>query len=121
MATIPNPTRHNPGQHQQHGSTSATGFGETLQQAASSVGDVASTVAHTAQDAWDSTRQGVSQGAGYVADMAGDFWGDATNMVRRYPVASVLIAFGLGCLCAGLFRVPNWSDDLANRMSRSSM
>jgi len=121
MATVPNPTRpYNPGQHQQPAS-GGTGLGETLHQAAASVGDAASTVAHGVQSCWDSTTQEVRQGAEYVADKAGDFWGDATNMVRRYPVASVLIAFGLGCLAASLFRVPNWTDDVSRRMSRGSM
>jgi len=143
MATVPNPTRpHNPGQ-QQHstgggthtGGTSSgggTGLGETAHQAASRVSDAASSVVQGVenawdsttqgvQNAWDSTTQGVSRGAEYVADKAGDFWGDATNMVRRYPVASVLIAFGMGCLAASLFRVPNWTDDIPRRMSRSSM
>jgi len=84
------------------------------------VGDAASSVAHSVENAWDSTSSGVRQSAEYVADKAEDFWGDATNLVRRYPVTSMLIAFGLGCLTASLFRVPHWTDDIARRMSRGS-
>jgi hypothetical protein len=84
------------------------------------VQDAASTVAHRVEDAWDSAATGVREGARAVTDTAEDFWAGTTRTIRRYPVASVLIAFGLGCLCASLFRVPHWSDDMTRRMSRSS-
>ena len=60
------------------------------------------------------------EGAEAVAHKAEDFWTDTTNLIRRYPVASLMIAFGAGCLCASLFRMPHWSDDVARRMSRSA-
>jgi ElaB/YqjD/DUF883 family membrane-anchored ribosome-binding protein len=120
MSTVHNPTGQQYRGQQQHPS-GTTGVGDTLRQAASSVGDAASSVAEKVENAWDSASGTVRDSAHYVSDRASDFWGDATDMVRRYPVTSVLIAFGLGCLAASLFRVPNWNDDVANRMSRSSM
>jgi hypothetical protein len=129
-STSPNPTNPYAPRQQQAGtgganpggtSAGGTGVAETLKSTAASVGDAASTVANRVEDAWDSASRGVRQGAEYMADKAGDFWGDFTGMIRRYPVASVLIAFGMGCLCASLFAVPNWTtDDVARRMSRSS-
>jgi hypothetical protein len=112
MADVRNPTR-SQGAGQQR---PAAGVADAAEQVKDRVQDAASTVAHRVEDAWDSTREG----ARAVANKAGDFFSDATDMVRRYPVASVMIAFGLGCLCASLFRVPHWSDDVARRMSRSS-
>ena len=32
---------------------------------------------------------------------AEDFWGDINGLIRRYPVASLAVAFGLGCLVGG--------------------
>jgi ElaB/YqjD/DUF883 family membrane-anchored ribosome-binding protein len=129
VATIPNPTRpHAPNQWEQHSNTGGsntggTGIGDTLRQAASSVSDAASSVADKVENAWDSASQGMRQSAGYVADKAGDFWTDATDFLGRYPVASVLIAFGLGYLTATLLQpnLPSWNDDVSRRMSRSSM
>jgi ElaB/YqjD/DUF883 family membrane-anchored ribosome-binding protein len=125
MANSPNPTNPYAPQHQQHAGSSGghaggTGVIDTIRQTASHVGDAASAVVHKVEDAWDSTSQGVQQGAHYVAEKASDFWTDCTDMVRRYPVASVMIAFGMGCLVASLFTVPNWTDDVARRMSRAS-
>jgi len=149
MADAHNPTRtHSAGQQNRPGTTGAGGAGgaggtghrgeehggvtDALRQAASTAGDVAgqvrervqdaaSNVAGRVEDAWDSARQGVQQGARAVADTAGDFWGDTTDLIRRYPVASVMIAFGAGMLAASLFSAaPRWSDDVAQRMSRGS-
>jgi hypothetical protein len=47
-----------------------------------------------AQQAWDSTRQFASN----VADRAEDAWEGAGNFVRRYPIATLLCAFGAGFL-----------------------
>jgi len=98
----------------------ASGVGETAAQVKDRVQGMAANVADRVEDAWDSTRQSVSQGAQTVANTAGDFWTDATNMVRSNPMAAVMIAFAAGCLCASLFSVPRWDDDVARRMSRSS-
>jgi hypothetical protein len=109
-----------PGQ-QQRPSTGTQGVGETLRHTASGVADAASTVAHRVEDAWDSASGGVRQGAEAVAHTAEDFWTGTTRLIRRYPVASVLVAFGAGCLCASMFSLPRWTDDVARRMSRSPM
>jgi hypothetical protein len=119
MAEVRNPT------------SPAQRTGETLRQAASSVSDAASqvkekvqdtasTVAHGLESAWESTSQGVRQGAHAVAETAENFWDDATGLVRRHPVPAMLIAFGLGCLVASLLRMPRWTDDMTRRMSQAS-
>jgi hypothetical protein len=108
------------------------GVKDTLRQAASSVGDIAgqarekvsdlaSGAADRLEGAWEGTKRGVREGAHYVADTAEDFWTGTQNLIRRYPIASVMVAFGLGCLCSMLMSGPRWSSDMANRMSRSSM
>src|SRR5262249_30167891 len=105
MPEVRNPTSPT----QQHG-----GVGETLRHTASGVAepagqvqdkvqDAASSMAHSAEEAWDSASQGVRRGAHAAAETAENFWDEATGLVRRYPVASVLIAFGLGCLVASMF------------------
>ena len=125
MAQVHNPTQpygmgqqHNPSMGQDRGG--GTGVGETFRQAASSVGDAASAVAHKVENAWDSASSGVAEGARTVAHTAEDFWGGTTGLIRRYPVASVLIAFGFGCLAASLLSPPRWTEDMARRMSRYS-
>jgi hypothetical protein len=85
------------------------------------VQDVASDVAQRVEDAWDSTREGASA----VAQKAEDFWTSTSNLIRRYPVTSVVIAFGLGCLTFPCLQnvcgMNLWSsDDVADRMSRAS-
>jgi len=117
---------------QQSGAGGQGGATETLRQAASAVGDVAgqvkekvqdlaSGVAGRVEDAWDTTRQGVSQGASAVVGRADDFWTGMTDLVRRYPVASVAVAFGLGCLTSACFNATfGASDDMPRRMSRYS-
>jgi len=82
---------------------------------------LASGAADRLGDAWESTRQGMQQGASTAAQTAQDFWNSSGDLIRRYPIASVAIAFGLGCLVTSLFRVPDWGEDeMARRMSRYS-
>ena len=58
------------------------------------VGDVASSVASTAEDAWDSTREGVRR-----ADHAtGDAWDEMTGLMRRYPFGTLCVGIGVGFL-----------------------
>jgi hypothetical protein len=98
----------------------AAGVADVAEQVKDRVQDAAANVAHRAEEAWDSTRSGVRRGADFVTETAGNFWEDTNTLIRRYPVASVMIAFGLGCLTASLFRVPNWTNDVTRRMSRGS-
>ena len=59
--------------------------------------DWASSVASGAGQAWDATRRQ----AGDLADYAGDAYDSFGNFIRRYPVASVCIALGIGFLLGG--------------------
>jgi hypothetical protein len=65
--------------------------------------DLASGVASRAGDAWDSARQGAQQAYAAVADTAGDAFGEVTGFMRRYPMATLLVGFGLGFLAAQAF------------------
>jgi hypothetical protein len=110
----------------------AGGAVETLRQAVSGVGDVAGQVKEKVQDvasgaadrlsgAWESTKRGMRQGYETVAETAEDFWTGTSNFIRRHPMASVMAAFGLGCLCAMAFSAPRWlGSDMTDRMSRHS-
>lgn len=87
------PAGGNPGQHDEGGLAGvASAVKETAQ-------NIASSVASTAGDAWDSSRQGVQQAASAVADTASDTWNDLTNFMRRYPFVTLFVGLGLGfCL-----------------------
>ena len=82
--------------------------------------DFVSGVAGRAEDTWRSAREGLQEGFTNVSDRAGDIWEDATGFVRRYPIASLAVAFGLGCLVCSAFMVVSHTDDMAERMSRGS-
>jgi hypothetical protein len=90
-----------PGTAEQPKGVAAT-VSETADQVKDKIQDVASSVAHSAESAWESTKHGVEKGARAVAETAEDAWEKFTGLVRRYPAASVAVAFGLGCLCMGL-------------------
>jgi ElaB/YqjD/DUF883 family membrane-anchored ribosome-binding protein len=62
--------------------------------------EFASDVAQRAGDAWDSTRQQVQNYASTVASTAENAWDEFGGFVRRYPVASLAVAFGVGFLAA---------------------
>jgi ElaB/YqjD/DUF883 family membrane-anchored ribosome-binding protein len=108
------------------------GAGGTMEQMSSTVSEavgqvrdkareMASNLGERAGDAWESTSRGVRQGAQAVADSAQNFWAASTDLIRRYPVASVAIAFALGCLTpACLAACFGRGDDVARGMSRSS-
>jgi ElaB/YqjD/DUF883 family membrane-anchored ribosome-binding protein len=84
---------------------------------------MAAEAAHQAGRAWETVKEGAQQGASAVAERAQDFWTGTQDLIRRYPVASVAIAFGLGCLVAGLFSAGSrfgWSESMPERMSRYS-
>ena len=99
---------------------------ERARETAGQVGDKArefvSGMAEQAQETWRGAREGLQEGWSHVSDRAGDLWEDATEFVRRYPIASMAAAFGLGCLIsASLFAATRFSsDELTERMSRSS-
>jgi hypothetical protein len=75
------------------------------------VGDAVSTVKQTAQeavsyvgerasDAASAVGQGVSSGAGYVRDTASSAATNMTQLIRRYPIPALLVAFATGLLIA---------------------
>lgn len=69
---------------------------------ASAVKDAASSAASTAEEAWDSTREGVQQAASAVAHTAGDAWGELTGLMRRYPFGTLFVGIGVGFLLSRL-------------------
>ncbi len=94
---------------------------ETVGQVRDKAREMASNLSERAGDAWESTSRYARQGAGAVADTAQDFWSASTDLIRRYPVASVAVAFALGCLTpACLAACFGRSDDVARGMSRAS-
>ncbi len=90
--------------------------GEAAGQMKDKAREFASGMQGRAEEAWRGAREGFSR----VSERAGDFWGDATEIIRRYPVASLAIAFGLGCLTACAFAFMPRKDDMTERMSRAS-
>jgi ElaB/YqjD/DUF883 family membrane-anchored ribosome-binding protein len=120
------PPAQGPGGSQSSRAEGQGGLTGTLSEAAGQVRDkvqdVASGVAGRVGDAWESTRQGVRQGADYVTRRAQDLYGDTNEMIRRNPLAAVALAFGVGCL-VGCCLAAVWSsreDYMTERMSRSS-
>lgn len=93
---------------------------EAVGQAGDKAREFVSGMAGQAQERWRHASEGLQEGYSHMSERAGDIWHDATNFVRRYPLASLAVAFGVGCLvsCA-LMAVPR-SDDVAEGMSRSS-
>lgn len=113
-------------------SGSQGGAGGTLEQMSSTVSEtvgqvrdkareMASDLSERAGDAWERTSRSVREGASAVAERAEDFWTASTDLIRRHPVASVAIAFALGCLTpACLAACFGRGDDVARGMSRAS-
>jgi ElaB/YqjD/DUF883 family membrane-anchored ribosome-binding protein len=62
--------------------------------------DVASSVADQAQQAWDSAREQVGNVASQIGDTAEDAIENVTSFIRRYPVACVLGGFFVGFFAA---------------------
>jgi ElaB/YqjD/DUF883 family membrane-anchored ribosome-binding protein len=115
-----------------HESKQAEGLKESAQEMASHLGETAgqvrdkarefvSSAASQAQETWRSAREGLQERASNLSTSAGDIFEDGIEFVRRYPIASLAVAFGIGCLtsCA-LFAASRSTDDVANRMSRAS-
>jgi ElaB/YqjD/DUF883 family membrane-anchored ribosome-binding protein len=66
------------------------------------VENAASSVASTAEEAWDSTRQGVQRAASTVAGTAEDAWAEMTGLMRRYPFGTLCVGIGVGFLMSRL-------------------
>ncbi len=74
----------------------ASGASDLAGQVRDKAQDLAGRVGDTAQQTWQSTQEM----AGNLADRAGDWMDDMTGLVRRYPIASLFCAFGLGFVLA---------------------
>ena len=74
---------------------------EKARELASGAADVASGVKEKAQQAWDATSRQTREWAGDVARTAENAWEGFGNTIRRYPVASLCIAFGIGFVLGG--------------------
>src|SRR5262245_27356705 len=83
------------------------------------VSDATSAVSDRLSDAWDSTKSGVREGYDKVADYAGTGWHELEGFIRRHPVTSCAIAFGLGMLACSLFSMRG-TYDMPRRMERAS-
>jgi len=70
------------------------------------VEDAAGSVASTAEEAWDSTREGIQRTASTVAHTAGDAWGEMTGLMRRYPFGTLCVGIGVGFLLSRLLGHP---------------
>jgi ElaB/YqjD/DUF883 family membrane-anchored ribosome-binding protein len=98
------------------------GLSETAGAIKDKIRDTASGMAERLGETWESTREGMRQGAQAVARTAQNFWMDAGNLIRRNPMAAVAVAFGAGCL-VGCFMRASWrssEEDVTQRMSRAS-
>jgi ElaB/YqjD/DUF883 family membrane-anchored ribosome-binding protein len=79
----------------------ASGAAELAGQAKEKVQEWGSTIASGAQHAWDATSRQTRELASDVAERAENAWEGLGNTIRRYPVASVLIAAGVGFILGG--------------------
>ena len=122
-----------PGSSAGHAEEERKGVKESAQEVASHLGESAgqlkakarefvSGVAGQAQETWRSTREGLQEGLSRATGRADDIWEDAIAFVRRYPLASLAVAFGLGCLASAALAAVSRasSDDMTERMSQAS-
>jgi ElaB/YqjD/DUF883 family membrane-anchored ribosome-binding protein len=98
----------------------ASNLGETAGQLKDKAREYASGWASQAEETWRSARENMPENFSALSQRAEDFLGDVTGLIRRYPVASVAIAFGLGCLASAALAMTPSSDDMTRRMSHYS-
>jgi len=65
--------------------------------------DVASTVAHKAEEAVETAQQKAREAASYVGSQAENAWESARGCMSRYPVATFAVGIGLGLLLGRAF------------------
>lgn len=99
----------------------ASQFGEAASQMKDKAREFASGMAGQAQEAWHGAREGLQERFSHFSGQASDIFQDGIEFVRRYPLASLAAAFGIGCLtsCAVL-SLARSTDDVPKRMSRAS-
>lgn len=81
-------------------STSGAGVAGAVKERAQ---DLASSVARSAEDAWESTTEGVQRAASAVASTTGDAWQSVTECMSRYPLATFFTGLGVGFMLARAF------------------
>jgi hypothetical protein len=79
----------------------ASGAAEVAGQVRDKAQEWGSSLASGAERAWDTTRRQTREWASQAADTAGDAWEGFGNVIRRYPVASLLVAVGIGFVLGG--------------------
>jgi hypothetical protein len=87
---------------QQSGQGQQGGAAGVLEGVKGRAGEMASNLGESAQQAWDSARQGVQQAAGRLGVDA-DTFNDVRGFMRRYPIATFAAGFGLGVLVTMMF------------------
>jgi ElaB/YqjD/DUF883 family membrane-anchored ribosome-binding protein len=88
---------------QETGKSSNQGMGGTVESLKEKASDVASGVASTAEQAWDTTRHAVQSAASTVASATENAWEGAISFMRRYPLATFAMGAGFGFLLCGLW------------------
>lgn len=122
-----------PGSSEMHSEEQHEGLKESAEEMASHLSESAgqmrdkgrefiSGMAGQAQEAWRGAREGMQERFSGFSASAGDMWEDGIEFVRRYPVASLAAAFGVGCLasCAWFFAWTRSTEDVPQRMSKAS-
>lgn len=114
-----------PGEGGSHPRMAAGYPGQTQEQhegVKESARETASPFVGSAEQIQDKAHEGLREGLTRMTVRAEDMWQDAKEFVRRYPLASLAAAFGLGCLAGtALIALSRSStDDMAKRMSRAS-
>lgn len=89
--------------------------GGTMEAAKETSQEMMSAVSEQAQQAWETTREAASA----VAETAGNLWGDVSNFMRRYPVATFLAGACVGALLASALRLMPHPDYMIRGMERS--
>jgi hypothetical protein len=92
------PGEHDPTFQEQGGRTETSGVVGTVTEKAR---DLASGATEAAGQAWESTKRHTREWASTAADTAQDAYEGFGNFIRRYPVASLLGALGVGFLLGG--------------------
>jgi hypothetical protein len=111
--------RNNPslGQHSQGGQErrSEESSGGTLGAVKDRVRDMASNVAEKAGEAWDTTREHVSEWASTAGQGVQNAWEGVNGFFRRYPIPMFFAGIGLGFLLARA--LGGSSTNMTRRMS----
>lgn len=104
-----------------HFSQMAAQAGEAAEHLKGKAQQFAARVGEQAQQTWRSAQHGLQEAFATMSERCGEFCQDATRMVKRHPIASMAIAFGLGCCLSTFIQLRRrTNDDMTQRMSRAS-